>query len=345
MSDQKFDLTKFDKVIADVDLVKDEGNFLPDMSSKEGYEASKRFVLDKTTPMRKALEAAHKEVKAPFWDTCKFLDAKKKELMSMIEEIESPHKLAYKERDAEIKRKKEEAELAVQNKINWFDQVIDQAFNATSEQIEKLLEDCQDFDMDFDFFGKRIEEAQNKQVDTIQKLTERLTQQIQFEQAEKQRLEFEEKQRELEEREAKIREQEEAKQAAIQSEIEAKERAEREEKQRIEREEAEKRHQQEMKLLAERQEAERLEREKQLKLQAEREEKERLALIEQERIAAEKAEKERIERENEMRKTRTKNRNEAAKQLMELAGIEKEQAIKVCNSIAENKVTFLTANF
>lgn len=345
MNEQKFDLAKFDQVIADVEAVKETGNFLPDMSTKEGYEASKRFVLDNTAPMRKALEKAHKDIKAPFWDACKFLDGKKKDLMSMIEEIEEPHKIAYKERDAEIKRRKEEAEQAVQNKLNWFDDVINRAFNASSSEIETLLEDCQDFDMDFEFFGKRIEEAQEKQNKTIEQLTERLTQQIQFEQAEKQRLEFEAKQLELEEREAKLLAEEQAKKAAIQAEIDTKERAEREERQRIEREEAEKRHQAEMNLLAERQEAERIEREKQLKLQAEREEKERLARIEQERIAAEKAEQERIERENELRKSRTKNRNEAAKQLIELTGITKEQAIAVCNEIASNKVTFLTANF
>ena len=327
MSNQQFDLTKFDKVIADVDAVKEKGNFIPDMSTKDGYELSKRFVLDNTAPMRKALEKAHKEVKAPFWDACKFLDSKKKELITMIEEIEAPHKLAYKNHDAEIKRKKEEAEQAVQNKIDWFDQVLNNAFNASSEQIEKMLEDCQDYEMDFDFFGKRIVEAQEKQADTISKLTDRLTQQVMFEQSEKQRIEFEEKQRDLEAREAKILAEEQAKKDAINAEHEAKVRAEREEAQRIEREQAEKRHQEEMKLLAERQEKERLEREAQLKAQAEKEEADR------------------IERENELRKSRTKNRNEAAKQLMDLTGITKEQAVEVCNQIAANKVTFLSANF
>lgn len=327
MNNQQFDLTKFDKVIADVDAVKEKGNFIPDMSTKDGYELSKRFVLDNTAPMRKALEKAHKEVKAPFWDACKFLDSKKKELITMIEEIEAPHKLAYKNHDAEIKRKKEEAEQAVQNKIDWFDQVLNNAFNASSEQIEKMLEDCQDYEMDFDFFGKRIVEAQEKQADTISKLTDRLTQQVMFEQSEKQRIEFEEKQRELEAREAKILAEEQAKKDAINAEHEAKVRAEREEAQRIEREQAEKRHQEEMKLLAERQEKERLERETQLKAQAEKEEADR------------------IERENELRKSRTKNRNEAAKQLMDLTGITKEQAVEVCNQIAANKVTFLSANF
>ena len=327
MNNQQFDLTKFDKVIADVDAVKEKGNFIPDMSTKDGYELSKRFVLDNTAPMRKALEKAHKEVKAPFWDACKFLDSKKKELITMIEEIEAPHKLAYKNHDAEIKRKKEEAEQAVQNKIDWFDQVLNNAFNASSEQIEKMLEDCQDYEMDFDFFGKRIVEAQEKQADTISKLTDRLTQQVMFEQSEKQRIEFEEKQRDLEAREAKILAEEQAKKDAVNAEHEAKVRAEREEAQRIEREQAEKRHQEEMKLLAERQEKERLEREAQLKVQTEKEEADR------------------IERENELRKSRTKNRNEAAKQLMDLTGITKDQAVQVCNQIDANKVTFLSANF
>lgn len=113
----KFDLAKFDAVMADVEQAKDKGNFIPDMSSKDGYEASKRFVLDVTTPMRKALEKAHKETKAPFWEQCKFLDSKKKELMSVLEEIEAPHKLAYKERDAEIKRKKKRPSKLFKTKL------------------------------------------------------------------------------------------------------------------------------------------------------------------------------------------------------------------------------------
>lgn len=345
MKKQNFDLKKFDQVIADVESVKQEGNFLPDMSSKDGYEASKRFVLDNTAPMRKAVENAHKEIKAPFWDACKFLDGKKKDLISMIEEIEEPHKLAYKERDAEIKRKKEEADQAVQSKLNWFDSALNSAFNASSEEIENLLEECQDYEMDFDFFGRRIEEAVSKQSETISKLTERLTQQIQFEQTKKQQDEMERVRAELDKREAKLLELEVEKNRAAQSEFDAKEKAKREEYQRIEREEAEKRHQEEMNILAERQENERVEREKQIKLQTDREEQERIKRIEQERIEFEKAEQERIDKENSLRASRTKNRNEAAKQLMELAGITKDQAVSVCNDIASNKVTFLTANF
>ena len=334
----KFDLTKFDAVMADVEQAKDKGNFIPDMSSKDGYEASKRFVLDVTTPMRKALEKAHKETKAPFWEQCKFLDSKKKELMSVLEEIEAPHKLAYKERDAEIKRKKEEAEQAVQNKIDWFDHVLNQAFTATSEQIQSLLEDCQDFDMDFDFFGKRIEEAQAKQVDTINKLTDRLSQQLQFEAAEKQRLEMEAKERELAEREAKLKAEEDAKNAAIRAEQEAKERAEREARLKAEREEAERKHAEEMEALRIKQEQERLEAERVAKENAE---KARVAAEEQ----AKKEEQERIAREEAARASRTKNRNHSAKQLMDSCGVSKEQAIAICNEIASNKIDFLSANF
>lgn len=338
MSDNKFDLTKFDQVMADVEEAREKGNFLPDMSTKDGYNASKRYVLDVTAPMRKALENAHKETKAPFWETCKFLDSKKKELMAVIEEIEEPHKLAYRNHDAEIKRKKEEAEQAVQNKIDWFDHVINQAFSADSKRIGELMEECQDFDMDFEFFGKRIEEAQNKQVVTIAKLADRLTQQVAFEESEKQRLEMEKRQQELEEREAKLSAEEEARIAAQNAEAEAKERAEREAKLKAEREEAERKHAEEMKALKAKQEKERIEAERIAKEQAEK------ARIEAEE-KAKREEEERIAREEAARASRTKNRNHAAKQLIELCGLTKEQAISVCNEIASNKIDFLSANF
>lgn len=327
--ENKFDLAKFDKVMADVTAVAELGNFIPDMSTKEGYNASKRFVLDNTTPMRKALEAAHKDIKAPFWDACKFLDSKKKELMTMIEAVEEPHKLAYKNHDAEIKRKKEEAARAIQSRFDELDSALAfcAGFESTSEQISNTLEDIQNYDVCPDFFGERIDSYVEKLNSTIAQLTGFLTQKIQLEQMQKQQAENEAKMRALEEAEAERRAAELEKQQREALEQQRKEFEAKQAQMKLEQEEAERKHAEEMKALAEKAEAERI--------AAEKAEIERQKQVEAERLAKEEAE----------RKSRTENRNKAAKQLMEVGGISKEQAVLICNAIAAGDVLFITSSF
>lgn len=329
MNNQNFDLTKFDKVMADVDAVAEAGNFIPDMTTKEGYNASKRFVLDNTMPMRKALEAAHKEVKAPFWDACKFLDGKKKELLTMIEAVEAPHKEAYKNHDAEIKRKKEEKAKALQSKFDELDQFIVYCStpDVNSESVQSVIDNCHDVDVDPDFFGSRLDSYIEKLNRTIEQLSTLLTQKIQFEQMRKQQEEMEAKQREIERQQREIEEQKRK------AEFEA------QQKQReIERAEAEKKHKEEMKALAEKQELERDEAERLAKERAEKEAAEA-------REAEKRAELERIEAEKAARESRTKNRNKAALQIAEKANVSKEQAVLICNAIASGEILFIRSEF
>lgn len=159
---QTYDLTKFDKVLASLALIQDKGNFIADCSSKEGYEASKRFVLDETVPARKELTEAHKETKKPFWDTCKFLDAKKNELMPMLEEIEKPHKEAYKAYDQEKKDRKAKFEAAIQDKIDFF-HGFKMVNTGTSDQIAAIIDSCGETDTVEGFYHRAADAEKAKQ--------------------------------------------------------------------------------------------------------------------------------------------------------------------------------------
>ena len=135
----EYDLTKFDKVMSDVKEIQEKGNFLPDCTTKEGYDASKRFVLDVTTPARKALEKVHKEVKKPFWDACKMLDGKKKELMPVLEGIEAPHKEAYKAIDQAKKDKAQRFEDELNMKVEELLHYRNKVYGKTSEELYVLI--------------------------------------------------------------------------------------------------------------------------------------------------------------------------------------------------------------
>lgn len=173
-------IQEFDKVLADIEEIKERGNFLPDVSTKEGYEKSKRFVLDVTTKCRKAIEGKHKELKAPILKIGKELDAKKKTLISMLEEIEQPHKLAYRSKDKEEKERKERFEADLDQKIQAIINVRNQVFGKSADEISGLIDEVGEIDTSHDFYHKAKDAEQARQ-DTLSILHNALIQQAQYE--------------------------------------------------------------------------------------------------------------------------------------------------------------------
>lgn len=150
-------LEQFDPIIEQVQQIKAKGDFLPDCSNDKGYEASKRFVLDITTKARKALEARHKEVKAPFAKAVKDIDAKKNELMSLLKEIEEPHRLAYKKVDEEEKLKKQRFEEMLQKKIEELVSFRYSLEGLTVEELQDRLMSCGEIDTCEGFYHRELD--------------------------------------------------------------------------------------------------------------------------------------------------------------------------------------------
>lgn len=347
----------FDKVLADALAIQDECNFIPDCSTEEGYEKSKRLVLDKTTKARSLLQSAHKDAKAYWLAGGKAVDSKKNDLLAILLAAEEPHKLAYKAVDAEKKRIKEEAEQAVQNRFNDLERLVSVAIDpdTNSESIEKMIEDCQELDVDSKFFGKRISDYIDKQKETLDKLSSYLIQKAKFEQMEVERLEMEEKQAEMDRKQAefdahqaemdRLKTEEEAR---VQAEIQAKqlevERVEREKQHKIQLEEQKKKSE----LLAEQQRLEALE---QQRIHEERAEQQRLDDIEKARlneIERQRQEQERIKQEEEKRAADleyTKGVNNKILNALTEFGIKEETAKTFIKLAAKGMLPQLTINY
>lgn len=206
------ELKAFDKVLADISKITEEGNFLPECSTKEGYEASKKFVLKVTTPARTALANAHKEAKAYYLKKGRKIDSMKNDLMSQLEAIQLPHQQAYKAVDDKKKRIKEAKENAIQNGFNELNQYIERAFNQSSEMIDDLITECGSFDLSEEVFDKRLPEIINLQSTIIGKLTDAYTQALQFEELNKQKEALAAQQAALDAKEKEQRDKEEAQQ-------------------------------------------------------------------------------------------------------------------------------------
>lgn len=241
MNEQK-ELVAFDKCAARVVEIQNIGNFIPDTSTKEGYEASKRFVLDHTTPARTDLAAAHKAAKAYWLTGGSSVDSKKNELLESLLLIQQPHQDAYKAFDQIEKDKKAKFESDLQAKIDVFHGYHQKAFNATSSDITLLIQECGETDTQEGFYHKAAE-AHQARSNALDVLNDELMKAVNREVEEKAQVELAEKNRiaqvEIDKQQEVIRVQQEAmtaKQAEfdrIESEANAKAQAEADEKQRL----------------------------------------------------------------------------------------------------------------
>lgn len=166
-------LVEFDKITAGIAEIQSKGNFLPDMSTKEGYEASKRFVLDETTPTRSKLDKAHKEAKSYWLEGGKAIDKKKNEIMDILVDIQKPHQEAYKAFDQIAKDKKLKFESDIQDKIDLFTNFQQQAFGKNSEEITNIIFECGEIDTVEGFYHRGADAAKVKS-EVMQSLSDML---------------------------------------------------------------------------------------------------------------------------------------------------------------------------
>jgi len=172
MSEVK-ELVEFDKITAGIAAIQDKGNFIPDMSTKEGYQASKRFVLDETTPTRTRLDKAHKTAKEYWKLGGQNVDAKKNEILALLVDIQQPHQDAYKAHDQAEKDKKAKFEEDIQIKINFFNECCHQASSTNSTGISDLIDRCGEVDTEEGFYHLK-KDAIKARKDALEFLNESL---------------------------------------------------------------------------------------------------------------------------------------------------------------------------
>ena len=188
------ELVEFDKIAAGMADIQDKGNFLPDMTTKEGYEASKRFVLDVTTPTRTRLDKAHKVAKA-YWVTGgKNVDGKKNEIMDLLVDIQKPHQEAYKDFDQAEKDKKAKFEQDIQDKIDILFNYRIIPNGSTSESITILIHQCGETDTQEGFYN-RATDAFNTRQESLDTLNDLLMQCVSYEAEQAQQAEIAEQNR------------------------------------------------------------------------------------------------------------------------------------------------------
>lgn len=143
-------------------------DFIPDVTSKEGYEKSKRIGLD-GRKVEKAIDDKRLELKKEAEKEAKAIHESGKALCAKVSGFYKPHQDAYKARDAEIKRVKEEAEQRVTDEIAAFGEKALTAHSLSGDEIAELIEEMKIHPMDF---GNRTIEAGHSRDKAVSQLKE-----------------------------------------------------------------------------------------------------------------------------------------------------------------------------
>jgi len=292
MSD--FHIVEYDEVAKQIEEVKEYSNFLPDVSTKEGYEKSKRVSLD-IGKLLTALEKTRKDKKSYFLEGGKQVDSQAKAIAKQLQDMQLPHKEAYKELDNLKKEREAARKQALEDRIEFMRTLPDNMSESCSEEIQAAMNDlanesCEDF---FEYTNQALKTRNASQA----KMAELYTKVCKAEKDAAELAELREKQRIQEQKDRDERIAREAKEEAERKAKAAQEAIEREKQQAIEREKKAKEEAERQKQLAE-----------QAKIDAE---KRRIADIE----AAKKAESQRQKDEEEKAKKEAEAREANKKYL------------------------------
>ncbi len=223
--------------------VREASNFIPDVTTKEGYDKSKRVSLD-VGKLLTALEKKRKEKKKYFLEGGKAVDSQAKEIAAQLEEMQLPHKEAYKELDNLRKQREADRKQALEDRVAYIRNLPEEMKDSHSSEIKAAYDSVRtDECLDYYEFTEQALKARNSSTDALAKLLD-VTLKAEEDAIELDKLRKQAAEREQKEREDKIardaaeKAEREKAEAIAQAEKEKSAAAEREEKARIDAENA-----------------------------------------------------------------------------------------------------------
>ena len=231
-------IVEYDEIREKLNEVKDACNFIPDVSTDEGYAKSKRVSLD-VGKLKTALEKKRKDKKAYFLQGGREVDSQAKSILAELDSYQQPHLEAYKELDRLRKERETERKRILEDRVEHMRTLAEVMRDADSESIMNAMQAMNDEEcLDFYEYTKQALEARNKAKSELSELYTKVLKQ-EKETAELERLRKESEERAKAEHEENIKREaaakaEAEKEAAIKREQEAKEAALRAEQEKLE---------------------------------------------------------------------------------------------------------------
>jgi hypothetical protein len=143
------DLVEYSEFKENLAEIKDTCNFIPDVTTDEGYQKSKRVSLD-VGKVLTALEKKRKELKADALEFGRKVDSEAKSIKEELESFQLPHKEAYKELDNLKKQREADRKAELERRVAEIKDLPELMRDSSSDEIKMALEslaveECLDF--------------------------------------------------------------------------------------------------------------------------------------------------------------------------------------------------------
>lgn len=185
----------FNQTDAALAALREKYQTVPDANTDEGYALVKNG-LKELTGLRTRLEAVRKEVKEPYLQAGRIIDAEAKRITAELVALEDPMKAAKKEVDDRIERERQERIARLQSKVDAIKAMPGHVRGKSSQEIESMLDRVGEIDAMHDFYDLTREAVAARQA-ALDELTQMLGERLEFEVAEKARIKAEEERAEL----------------------------------------------------------------------------------------------------------------------------------------------------
>ena len=145
MNDTVIKIQAYNEFEAGMAKLEEVSNFLPDATTKEGYEKSKRIALD-IGKVKSKLEKVRVSEKSYWLEGGRQVQTQAKEIEVRLIKIQKPHLDLYKAIDNAEKLKKQKRQDEATAKIETIAIMIEAAEYLDSVGVSELMEQCENFD-------------------------------------------------------------------------------------------------------------------------------------------------------------------------------------------------------
>jgi hypothetical protein len=170
MATQLVKVNEYDEFRSKVEEVKGACNFLPDVTTDEGYAKSKRVALD-VGKVLTAVEKKRKELKKESLDFGRLIDSEAKSLAAELEQFQLPHKSAYKELDNLKKEREQRRKDELEERARTIRELPEAMQDSDSSGLKMALESLQVEEcLDFYEFTEQALKARNASKESLAKM-------------------------------------------------------------------------------------------------------------------------------------------------------------------------------
>jgi len=170
-------IIEYDAFRAKIKAIDVACDFVPEVSTTDGYEKSKRVALD-VGKVLTALEKKRKELKEDILIRGRAIDGEAKAIKSELESFQGPHKEAYQRLDKEKKERKEKRAAELQGRVDFIAGLPAAMVDADSESVKEAMQDLHSNEcLDFYEFTSDALQARKASIDALADMFSRKLQQ------------------------------------------------------------------------------------------------------------------------------------------------------------------------